>query len=120
MNAAIRCAVYTRTATTEALDNGVDAQRFAAERFIESCESWVGLSDRYDDRGKSGLDMARPALQRLLADVRKGSVDRIVVRDVSRVTRSLTQLHRLNGIFDAHGVVLVSLDTDAGRKGGAR
>jgi hypothetical protein len=50
---------------------------------------WTSLRARYDDGGFSGGNTDRPALQRLLEDVRAGRVDVIVVYKVDRLTRSL-------------------------------
>ena len=50
---------------------------------------------RYDDGGFSGGNIERPALQRLLADIRGGRIDIIVVYKVDRLTRSLTDFARL-------------------------
>ena len=53
--------------------------------------------------------MERPALQRLLADIRSGRVDIVVVYKVDRLTRSLADFARLVEIFDAQGVSFVSV-----------
>ena len=45
--------------------------------------------NRYDDGGLSGGNMERPALQGLLADIRAGRIDIVVVYKVDRLTRSL-------------------------------
>ena len=68
----VRCAVYTRKSTDKGLDkdfNTLDAQREAAESYIESQrhESWTAISDRYDDGGYSGGNLERPALKRASA-----------------------------------------------------
>src|SRR5262249_31752825 len=62
--------------TESALFNSLDAQRESAEAFIRSQthEGWTCLPDRYDDGGFAGGNMERPALQRLLADIRAGKV----------------------------------------------
>ena len=64
---------------------------------------------RYDDGGFSGGNMERPALQRLLADIRAGRIDIVVVYKVDRLTRSLADFARLVEIFDAQGVSFVSV-----------
>jgi len=64
---------------------------------------------RYDDGGFSGGNMERPALQRLLADIREGRIDIIVVYKVDRLTRSLADFARLVEIFDAQEVSFVSV-----------
>ena len=84
-----RCAIYTRKSTEHNLDlafTSLDAQREACEAYITSQagEGWRLLSDRYDDGAFSGASLERPALQRLLADVRARRVDIVVVYKVDR------------------------------------
>src|SRR5213080_2076316 len=89
-----RCAVYTRKSSEEGLEqdfNSLDAQRDACEAFIRSQvgEGWRLRKAHYDDGGLSGGSMERPALQRLLEDIKSGLVDVVVVYKVDRLTRSL-------------------------------
>jgi len=63
----------------------------------------------YNDGGFSGGNMERPALQRLLADIRGGRIDVVVVYKVDRLTRALADFARLVEIFDAQGVSFVSV-----------
>ena len=64
---------------------------------------------KYDDGGFSGGNTDRPALQRLLNDVRAGKVDVIVVYKVDRLTRSLADFAKLVELFDQHNVSFVSV-----------
>ena len=64
---------------------------------------------KYDDGGFSGGNHRPPALQRLLADVRAGKIDVIVVYKVDRLTRSLADFAKLVELFDQHGVSFVSV-----------
>src|SRR6202046_5086128 len=54
-------------------------------------------------------DTDRPALQRLLADVRSGKIDVIVVYKVDRLTRSLADFAKLVELFDKHNASFVSV-----------
>ena len=90
-----RCAIYTRKSTEEGLDkafNSLDAQREACAAYVMSQqhEGWTLVPDVYDDGGYSGGTIQRPALQQLLADVRAGRVDVVVVYKIDRLTRSLS------------------------------
>jgi site-specific DNA recombinase len=110
----IRCAIYTRKSTDEGLDqdfNSLDAQREAAEAYIESQkhEGWIALPDRYDDGGFSGGTIDRPALKRLMRDVEADRVDCIVVYKVDRLSRSLLDFSRLMEMLDKHNVSFVSV-----------
>ena len=53
--------------------------------------------------------MERPALQRLLADIRAGRIDIVVVYKVDRLTRSLADFAKMVELFDAHGVSFVAV-----------
>lgn len=111
---ALRCAIYTRKSTEEGLEqtfNTLDAQRDAAEAFIRSQreEGWTVLPDKYDDGGFTGANMDRPALQRLLQDVRDGAIDCVMVYKVDRLTRSLLDFARIIDVLDKHGTSFVSV-----------
>ena len=110
----IRCAIYTRKSHEEGLEqefNSLDAQREAAEAYIESqrMQGWSALPDRYDDGGFSGGTMERPGLQRLLADVDAGKVDVIVVYKIDRLSRSLLDFMKMIERFNQKGVSFVSV-----------
>ncbi len=110
----VRCAVYTRVSTEYGLDqefNSLDAQQEAAEAYVRSQahDGWTLVRTRYDDGGYSGGSTERPALQRLLADIRDRKIDIIVVYKVDRLTRSLADFAKLVELFDAHGVSFVSV-----------
>ena len=110
----IRCAIYTRKSSDEGLEqefNSLDAQREACEAYIVSQRhaGWVALSDMYDDGGLSGGTMERPALKRLLEDIKAGKVQIVVVYKVDRLTRSLADFAKIVDIFDAHNASFVSV-----------
>lgn len=110
----IRCAIYTRKSTEEGLEldyNSLDAQRDAAEAYIQSQkhEGWLCLPQRYDDGGYTGGNLDRPAAQRLLADVEDGKIDCIVVYKVDRLSRSLLDFARIMQILEKRGVSFVSV-----------
>jgi hypothetical protein len=80
----VRCAVYTRKSSEEGLEqefNSLDAQREACEAYVTSQRhaGWIALPEMYDDGGLSGGTIERPALQRLLSDIKAGKVQIIVV-----------------------------------------
>src|SRR5262249_20398091 len=110
----VRCAIYTRKSTEEGLEqefNSLDAQRESAQAFIRSQaqEGWTCLPDRYDDGGFTGGNMERPALQRLLVDIRAGQIDSVVTYNVDRLSRSLLDFAKMMEPFEQHGVSFVSI-----------
>ena len=72
-------------------------------------EGWVLVPDAFDDGGLSGGTLERPALQRLLGEVRAGRVDRIVVYKIDRLTRSLSDFARIVDVLDGAGASFVSV-----------
>jgi DNA invertase Pin-like site-specific DNA recombinase len=110
----LRCAIYTRKSTEHNLDlefNSLDAQREACEAYIKSQahEGWRLLSKRCDDGAFSGASLERPALQQLLANIRAGRIDIVVIYKVDRLTRSLADFAKLVELFDQHSVSFVSV-----------
>jgi site-specific DNA recombinase len=108
------CAVYTRKSSEEGLEqqfNSLDAQREAGTAYVKSQqhEGWRLLTTHYDDGGYSGGTLDRPALRRLLTDIRAGKIQIVVVYKVDRLTRSLADFAKLIELFDAHGVSFVSV-----------
>ena len=113
-NKTVRCAIYARVSTDQGLEqdfNSLDAQYDASQAYIRSQAhaGWTLIRTKYEDGGFSGGNTDRPALQRLLADVRAGKVDVIVVYKVDRLTRSLADFAKLVELFDKHGISFVSV-----------
>jgi DNA invertase Pin-like site-specific DNA recombinase len=109
-----RCAIYTRKSTEEGLDqafNSLDAQREACEAYVKSQahEGWKLIKTAYDDGGFSGGTMERPAVQRLMADLKQGLIDIVVVYKVDRLTRSLADFAKIVEVLDSHGASFVSI-----------
>ena len=109
-----RCAVYTRKSSEEGLEqefNSLDAQREACEAFIKSQhhEGWSCLGDLYDDGGFSGGNTDRPALLRLISDIKADLIDIVVVYKIDRLSRSLSDFVQMVALFDQHNVSFVSV-----------
>lgn len=114
INKPIRCAIYTRKSSEEGLEqnfNSLQAQREACEAYIKSqkSEHWFLIPTAYDDGGYSGGTLERPALQQLLADVKAGKIDIIVVYKIDRLTRSLMDFSKIIEVLDAHQASFVSI-----------
>jgi DNA invertase Pin-like site-specific DNA recombinase len=110
----LNCAIYTRKSSEEGLEkefNSLDAQREACEAYITSQKhtGWVPFPDLYDDGGLSGGTMERPALLRLLTDIKSRKVQIVVVYKVDRLTRSLADFAKIVDVLDAHGASFVSV-----------
>ncbi|MDP9397688.1 MAG: recombinase family protein [Actinomycetota bacterium] len=104
-----RAAVYTRVSSEEQASGGTSLET-QAERCRAYCTArgWT-VVDTYVDAGVSGAKASRPALDRLMADVRAGQVDAVVIAKLDRLGRSLRHLAPTLGEMDDRGVALVSV-----------
>jgi len=96
-------ALYARLST---LDQNCDLQiadlrRYVGQRF--------GSASEYIDRGVSGTQRRRPALDKLMRDARQRQVDVVVVWKFDRFARSLKQLLDALEEFRVLGIDFVSL-----------
>ncbi|QNG37417.1 hypothetical protein F1C76_13225 [Geodermatophilaceae bacterium NBWT11] len=105
-----RAAIYTRVSTLDqvsgtSLDDQLDRCR------AEVANRGWALDERhvYREEGESGAKHSRPALDRMLAEVRGGRVDALVVTKLDRLGRSTALFAPLVAELDELGVALVSL-----------
>ena len=109
-----RCAVYTRKSQEEGLDqafNSLDAQREAGLDYIKSQkhEGWQAVTKQYDDGGFSGGNIERPAMQKLMEDIKHHRIDIVIVYKVDRLSRSLADFAQLMKLFDEYKISFVSV-----------
>ncbi|GAB4137534.1 MAG: hypothetical protein Fur0037_02740 [Planctomycetota bacterium] len=98
-------AVYARTAAD---DEAGTACREQVRRALEL----LGTPARkvYGDPRRSGLAADRPGLRRLMADVRRGGLRCVVVRDLTRLARSAALLETILGELRAAAVELLTVE----------
>jgi site-specific DNA recombinase len=70
---------------------------------------WGKVVDEYVDEGYSGKDLNRPALRRLLVDIKKGLIDTVIMTEISRLSRSKKDWLDLLQFFQDHGVEFITL-----------
>jgi site-specific DNA recombinase len=66
--------------------------------------------EHYRDDGYSKTTLERPALQRLIADVKAGDIHHIVVINMSCLTRSFNDYRDVTAILKRHHVALESIE----------
>lgn len=101
-----RVFLYVRVSTEEQAIHGlsIEAQAAALETWAkENSHRVVGV---YTDAGISARKPAskRPALQRLLEDVRAGKGDMVVFTKLDRWFRSVGQYYQVQDVLEKHGV----------------
>lgn len=101
-----RVFLYVRVSTEEQAIHGlsIEAQQTALEAWARAGEYKV--IGTYVDAGISARKPAskRPALQRLLNDVRAGKGDMVVFTKLDRWFRSVGQYYQVQDVLDAHNV----------------
>lgn len=110
----VRCAIYTRKSFQPPIAQEItslESQRSICSSYITSQQhrNWVELERHYDDAGKSGATLDRPALATLLDDIEQGGVDVVLVYKMDRITRTLLDFVRLLDLFERFGVELVAI-----------
>lgn len=100
----MKCAIYRRVSTEMQREEGfsLEAQRSRLLSYIES-QGWEFVED-YADEGVSAKNIERPALQRLIADMRKGKFEVVLVYRLDRLVRSVTDLHAMLQEFERNNV----------------
>lgn len=110
----IRFAIYTRKSCDEGLEqdfNSLDSQRLFCQNYYETIkeDNYELISQSYDDGGYSGGNINRPALQRLLADIRSGLINCILFYKIDRLTRNIRDFFTLADIFKEYHVNFISI-----------
>jgi DNA invertase Pin-like site-specific DNA recombinase len=98
---ALYCRVSTGNQTT-----GLEAQVRALRDYC----SRNSITDYilYEDENQSGVKQSRPALDRMMRDVREGLIEKVIVYSFSRYARSVTHLLRALEEFKKMDVGFVS------------
>jgi len=91
-------ALYARTSTDEQAD-GIESQLDSCRRKLD--EDDLARSKLYKDEAVSGAKDDRPAFNRLQQDIANGKVEKVVVSELSRLSRNtLTLMEFLEQVFD--------------------
>ena len=88
MKKKIRVAIYVRVSTQEQAKEGysVGEQTDRLRKFAEA-HDWI-IVNVYVDAGHSGANTDRPALQQMIADLKAGKIDKVLVYKLDRLSRS--------------------------------
>lgn len=103
-------ALYSRVSTQEQAREGysIEEQQSRLKAFSDAM-GWYNTK-QYVDAGYSGGNRARPALQKLVADVESGRVEKVVVFKLDRLSRSQKDtLDLIEDVFLRNGCDFVSM-----------
>ena len=102
--------IYPRVSTSEQAQHGYSIGE-QIDRMQKYCEAmgWT-VFDVYTDAGFSGGSMERPGLQRMIRDVKKKRIEKVIVYKLDRLSRSQKDtLELIEDIFIANGVDFISI-----------
>lgn len=102
----IKAAIYCRVSTLEQTETKNDQSSHDTQEQV--CRAWISergfkTYDVYTDT-KSGRNLDRPELQRLLNDAESGKIDLIVTSRLDRISRSVKDFHNLIEDLNGWGV----------------
>ena len=97
-------------AAGKAESNSISNQKNLIRDFLKDKEDIEIVSERVDD-GYSGSDFERPAFQMMLEDIKRGAVDCVVVKDLSRFGREYIDSGMyIERLFPALGVRFIAVN----------
>src|SRR5688572_22419586 len=98
----LKIGAYVRVSTEEqanVVDGSIVSQQHRIKSFVElknhQEKSWGKVAEVYIDDGYSAKDTKRPAYQRMINDVQAGRINLLLVTDLSRLSRSISDFCKL-------------------------
>ena len=95
-------AIYARQSVDKKDSISIETQ-------IEACKRCCdGEYKIYSDKGWSGKNLERPQFQTLLADIKSGGIEKIVVYKLDRISCSILDFANMMELFQEYDVEFVS------------
>ena len=102
-----RTAIYCRTAVED--DDDIEYQ---IERLSEFAEDYGYINTTYYiDNGINGRTLNRPAMLRLIGDIKSGDIQYVLVTRADRIARDMGTIHKWITLVEEMNVKCVSLDS---------
>lgn len=90
--------------------NSIGNQAKIADAFLAEYPD-IQIVERYADNGYTGMNYNRPAFHQMMADVRSGKINCIIIKDISRLGRHFVETSELvEQIFPTMNVRLISVN----------
>jgi DNA invertase Pin-like site-specific DNA recombinase len=100
-----KTAIYTRIMFDDCeaiLEQERKLLEYAFDNGYENCVS-------YRDNGKNGITLNNPEMQEMIADVKSGAIDTVIVQSLDRLTSNYWLLDELVSMLTNHDVSLISI-----------
>lgn len=113
---AFNIGLYIRVSTEEQAlrtEGSLDSQKHRLKSYVDiknmQQQNWGVVVDEYIDDGFSAKDTNRPALQKLIKDLKRGRINTVLVTDLSRLSRSIRDFCVLIDFFKETKTQFLSL-----------
>lgn len=105
----MKAVIYKRVSVVNKSVDGtsLEVQQERLEAYAKA-HGWEVIYS-YQDAGISAKDTNRPALQQMLKDAENKRFDVVLVYKLDRLSRSVSDFHRMSSFLDMHKVALVSV-----------
>lgn len=107
-------ALYIRLSTEDEKvgSMSIENQKYALYQYVDTAEDLVNAEvQEFVDNGFSGTNFERPAVQRLLDLVQKGSINCVIVKDFSRFGRNSVEVeYYLERVFPLYNVRFIAIN----------
>lgn len=101
----MRTATYSRQSIEKQDSVSIEAQ-FEKCELICKLNNWDSV--RYSDIGYSGSNINRPGFEKLISDIKKGKINRVISYRLDRISRSITDFAKLLELFENYNVQYIS------------
>ena len=118
VNKIYHAAIYVRlskedgdvASAAKAESNSISNQKNLIKDFLKDKDDIIVVSERVDD-GYSGSNFERPGFQMMMDDIRRGTVDCVIVKDLSRIGREYIDSGKyIERLFPALGVRFIAVN----------
>lgn len=96
-NAAIYCRLSKDDDLRAGESSSISTQKLMLEKYVKE-HNWL-IADCYIDDGWSGTNYNRPDFQRMIEDIEQGKINKVVVKDLSRLGRNYIMTGQYTEIF---------------------
>jgi site-specific DNA recombinase len=95
----MKAVIYARTATKVRTESSrsIRTQTDAARQYAQA--NGFDIAEVFTDAGFSGTRLERPAINKMCRMIPRDSIDAVIVRDLSRLRRSVTDMLTLQREF---------------------
>jgi len=111
MQLKLKCAIYTRVSTDNQAEvdfNSCASQEEKIYSFIKSQEN-MEVFKVYSDPGFTGANTNRPALIKMLQDIKQNKINVVISYKIDRLTRSPKDFYQLIELFEKYNVNFISV-----------